>query len=109
MEKLESLSLVVTVGGKKVKQVVDLCRRPDTPTIWIRFNRPELPPVRRSLRTTDMTEAKRRAQMLVDRLYDQGRDWTPTGPTEPGKTTPTIEEFCAAWEAYYPRKSTAKA
>jgi hypothetical protein len=109
MERVDGIDVIVKVGGIEVRQSVDLCRRPDSPALWLRFTRPGLPPVRKSLKTADPQEAKRRAKMIIGRLYNEGREFTPSGPGEKGKVTPTIKEFCNAFEDYYDRKTTAKA
>lgn len=108
MTHVETVTVTVHVGGQKVRQSADLCRRSDSANLWLRLNMPDRPPARRSLRTDDLGEARRRAALVIQRLYDQGREWTPAGPGPRGKPTPTIAEFAAAFQAQSDRPSTAR-
>ena len=97
------------VEGKAIALSVDLCRRVDSPSIWLRVNRPGGDAVRRSLKTTELPEAKRRAHLVVQMIFDQGAAWTPSGPSDGAAPIPTIAEYGEGFLEWYGRKSTAYA
>lgn len=108
MRLLASIQITLLWEGRKIWHDVDLCERPGSPNIWLRVNRPNRAPIRRSLRTSDLAEAKRRAHLTVQQIFERS-EWTAAGPGDGVEPLPTIAEFAKQFREWYARQSTGHA